>query len=155
MTFENLDQILEFAIGKEKEARQFYQNAAAEESMTGVKEMLLEFADEERKHVQMLTELQKKGAVEGAQSYRFRWIPDMKRSDYVHDLEYKSGMAYHEILMVAIKNEEKALKLYNQLLDQTDSGPAQKLFKILCQEEAKHKLKFETMYDDYMAEMGD
>ena len=24
-----------------------------------------------------------------------------------------------------------------------------------CQEEAKHKLALETMYDDYMAEMGD
>jgi hypothetical protein len=26
---------------------------------------------------------------------------------------------------------------------------------VLCQEEAKHKLALETMYDDYMAAMGD
>jgi hypothetical protein len=26
---------------------------------------------------------------------------------------------------------------------------------VLCQEEAKHKLALETLYDDYMAKMGD
>jgi rubrerythrin len=54
-----------------------------------------------------------------------------------------------------MKREEKALKLYNQFLDQADSDEAKKLFKVLCQEEAKHKLALETIYDDYMAEMGD
>ncbi|MBP1738402.1 MAG: hypothetical protein H6Q48_695, partial [Deltaproteobacteria bacterium] len=28
-------------------------------------------------------------------------------------------------------------------------------FKMLSQEEATHKLKLETIYDDYMAKMGD
>jgi rubrerythrin len=30
-----------------------------------------------------------------------------------------------------------------------------KLFKILAQEEAKHKRALETLYDDYMADQGD
>ena len=29
------------------------------------------------------------------------------------------------------------------------------MFKVLCQEGAKHKLSIETMYDDDMAQMGD
>jgi len=155
MQFENLEEIFDFAIEKEKSAREFYQNAAKEESMSGIKEMLLEFADEERKHMQMLTEMKNKGAVKGISSYKFKWIPDMKRSNYLHDLEFRPGMPYNELLMMAIKNEEKALQLYNELLAQADAQPAHELFKVLCQEEAKHKLKFETMYDDYMAEMGD
>ncbi|MGB5987652.1 MAG: ferritin family protein [Desulfobacterales bacterium] len=155
MQFENLEQILNFAIEKEQSAREFYEDAAREESMSGVKEMLLEFADEERKHAQMLSELKNKGAVKGISSYKFKWIPDMKRSNYLHDLEFTPGMPYNELLMMAIKNEEKALKLYNELLAQADTQPTHDLFKVLCQEEAKHKLKFETMYDDYMAEMGD
>ena len=64
-------------------------------------------------------------------------------------------MAYNEILMLAMKREEKALKLYNDFLAQADSDESKTLFKILCQEEAKHKLALETMYDDYMAKMGD
>ncbi len=64
-------------------------------------------------------------------------------------------MAYNELLMLAMKQEEKALKLYNELLENNESDEAKKLFQMLCQEEAKHKLKLETMYDDYMAKMGD
>jgi rubrerythrin len=70
-------------------------------------------------------------------------------------MEYHKGMAYNEILMLAMKREEKSLKLYNDFLDQAETQESQKLFKILCQEEAKHKLALETMYDDYMAKMGD
>ncbi|MBW2178156.1 MAG: rubrerythrin, partial [Deltaproteobacteria bacterium] len=29
------------------------------------------------------------------------------------------------------------------------------VFKMLCQEEAKHKQILETIYDDFMAEQGD
>ena len=64
-------------------------------------------------------------------------------------------MPYNEILLLAMKREEKALKLYNEFLEQAQTKESQKLFKVLCQEEAKHKLALETMYDDYMAEMGD
>jgi rubrerythrin len=64
-------------------------------------------------------------------------------------------MAYNEILMLAMKREEKALQLYNDFLEQAETEDGKKLFKILCQEEAKHKLALETMYDDYMAQMGD
>ena len=64
-------------------------------------------------------------------------------------------MAYNEILMLAMKREEKALKLYNDFQAQADTEAGTNMFKILCQEEAKHKLALETMYDDYMAQLGD
>ncbi|RLB96148.1 MAG: hypothetical protein DRH50_02125 [Deltaproteobacteria bacterium] len=51
--------------------------------------------------------------------------------------------------------EEKSLQLYNELADETDRDELRKLFKMLCQEEAGHKLKLETIYDDYMARHGD
>ena len=89
------------------------------------------------------------------QDYQFKWITDIKRSNYVVELEYRRGMGYNEILMLAMKREEKALQLYNDFLDKADSEESRTLFKMLCQEEAKHKLALETMYDDYMAEMGD
>ena len=57
--------------------------------------------------------------------------------------------------MQAMKREEKALSLYNQFQEQADTEAGKDLFKVLCQEEAKHKLALETMYDDYMAQMGD
>jgi rubrerythrin len=89
------------------------------------------------------------------QEYKLKWITDIKRSDYLVDLDYEKGMPYNEILLLAMKREEKALKLYNEFLDQAETKESQKLFKVLCQEEAKHKLALETIYDDYMAKMGD
>ena len=89
------------------------------------------------------------------EEYQLKWITDIKRSDYLVDLDYEQGMPYNEILLLAMKREEKALKLYNDFLEQADTDEGKKLFKILCQEEAKHKLALETIYDDYMAKMGD
>jgi len=155
MDFQNLEALISFAIEKEKEAAEFYESNSESESMSGKKEMLKEFAAEERKHQRMLEDYLQTGVAENLDGYRFEWIADIKRSDYVDAMEYRPGMAYNELLMLAMKREEAALKLYNQLLDKADNEDAKTLFKMLCQEEAKHKLALETMYDDYMAAMGD
>jgi len=155
MEFENLDAILDFAIEKEIEAAEFYTTISKEEAFTGAGQMFEEFAQEERKHQMMLEEFKTQGVTASVQDYNFKWITDIKRSNYVVDLVYSPGMGYNEILMLAMKREEKALKLYNDFLAQAGSDESKTLFKMLCQEEAKHKLALETMYDDYMAEMGD
>jgi rubrerythrin len=155
MSFTDLNEIIDFAIEREKEAAEFYESLAKEESMSGTREMLKEFAEVEKAHQSMLENLKSGKVDENLANYKLKWIPDMKRSDYVVDMEYQKGMAYNEILMIAMKREESALKLYNELLKKAESDEMKKVFKILCQEEAKHKLSLETLYDDYMAEMGD
>jgi rubrerythrin len=155
MEFKTLDDILEFAISKEVEAQQFYLSLCEEETMSGNRQTFQDFAREEKKHVDLLQSLKTGGVVEGVDDYQFKWIKDIKRSNLVLDIEYKKGMNYRDILMLAIKREEKALALYNEMQDRADTDDSKKVFKILCQEEAKHKLALESMYDDYMAEMGD
>ena len=155
MKFDNLSEIIDFAIEKEKEAADFYRSISEQEAFSGTKEMFADFAAEEKKHENLLVDFKQKGITDRMNEYQLKWITDIKRSDYSVDLDYTPGMAYNEILMLAMKREEKALKLYNDFLDQADTDDSKRLFKILCQEEAKHKLALETMYDDYMAEMGD
>lgn len=155
MQFENLEAIIDFAIEGEREAVAFYQSLSEQESFSGSKQMFVEYAEEEKKHEKLLLDLKAGGLSKSTENYKFEWITDIKRSDYVVDLEYQPGMPYNEILMLAMKREEKALKLYNEFLAQADTDEGKKIFKILCQEEAKHKLALETMYDDYMAQMGD
>jgi rubrerythrin len=87
--------------------------------------------------------------------YDFKWIPDMKRSDFLVDIPYEKGMSYADILRLAMKREEKSLALYNELSQHINDKELKQIFKVLRQEEAKHKLALETLYDDYMAEMGD
>jgi rubrerythrin len=71
------------------------------------------------------------------------------------DLTYRKGMPYADILRLAMKREEKSLKLYNDLAGRSQEKDLVQVFKMLSQEEAKHKLKLETLYDDYVAKMGD
>jgi rubrerythrin len=155
MDFNHLDEIIDFAIAKEVEAEEFYKSVAQQESFAGKKEMFLEFAAEEKKHQTLLGDLKSGKVGKSLDDYKFKWITDIKRSNYVHDVAYRPGMAYQEILLLACKREEKALALYNELQVKAEMEDARKVFKVLCQEEARHKLVLETLYDDYMAEMGD
>ena len=155
MGFDNLKEIIDFAIEKEKEAAAFYESCAEMESMSGIRQMLLEFAAEEKKHQAMLENLAAGNVIQGLADYKFKWITDIHRSDYSVALEYRPGMPYNEVLLLASQREEKALALYNRLLDNAQEDESRDLFKVLCQEEARHKLFLETQYDDYMARMGD
>jgi rubrerythrin len=155
MEFNNLAEIIDFAIEKEKEAAEFYLSISKQEQFSGKKEMLMEFSAQERNHQKLLEALKVGKAGKELEGYKFKWIKDIKRSDYVVDIKYRSGMPYNELLMLAMKREEKALKLYNEMLAKAESAEQKKVFKMLCQEEARHKLSLETIYDDYMAEMGD
>ena len=153
MSFDSFEDIINFAIEREKEAAAFYEDAGRQEPYAGAKEIFTDFAKEEKKHRAMLENFLS-GEREVAK-YEFKWIPDMKRSNYMVDLQYESGMPYTDILRLAMKREEKALQLYNELAEKTDAQSLIKVFQILAQEEAKHKLKLETLYDDHMAKLGD
>ena len=153
MSFESFEDLIQFAIEKEREAAVFYADLAGQTSFAGVKKALEEMAEEEKKHEDMLKNLESNKAL--LEEYEFKWIPDMKRSDYMIDLKYEDGMSYADILRLAMKREEQALKMYNELQKKTDNADHIKLLKVLCQEEAKHQLFLEGLYDDHMAEQGD
>lgn len=153
MNFNSVDEIIEYALEKEKEAVAFYTEISQNESLQGVKKTFEDFANEEKKHVRMLENLG--SDKQKIAAYEFKWIPDMKRSNYMVDVTYEPGMHYTEILRLAMKREEKSLMLYNELAAKADEAEFVNLFKILSQEEAKHKNVLETIYDDFMAEQGD
>jgi rubrerythrin len=153
MNFESVEEILEFAIEKEEEAAAFYSDVARQESFAGAQQTFEGFAAEERKHADLLRNFE--NDQEKIAEYKLKWVPDMKRSDYMVDMTYEKGMHYADILRLAMKREEKALALYNELQGKTDKDEYVHLFKILAQEEARHKQFLETLYDDYMAEQGD
>jgi rubrerythrin len=150
MNFGSIDEILTFAIDKENEAVAFYRDQAAKATKASLKEIFESFAKEEEKHAALLSDIS--GNKEKIESYEFKKIPDLKISDYMVEKDYEQGMPMPEILKVAMKREEKAVKLYQTLADQTDNADAKKLFLMLVQEESKHKLGLESMYDDYLAE---
>jgi len=156
MEFQNYQAIIDFAVEKEIEAASFYEQAAANESREETRQMFLDFAKEEQKHRYLLQNLDCTGECAlVTQNYKFKWIGDLKRSDMMVEIAWHNGMSYRDVLLLAMKREEKALKLYNELYRQSETEIARNIFKILCQEEAQHKLGLEKLFDEFMAEMGD
>ena len=153
MSFTSFEEIVDFARDKEKEAVDFYSGLAKNAIFSGARETLEGFAREEQKHYDLLDNLGKEK--KDLAQYEFEWIPDLKRSDYLVDTDDPKDMDYTDLLRLAMKREEKSLALYNELLLKAENEELKNIFKMLCQEEAKHKLALETLYDDYMAEQGD
>ena len=153
MNFDTFEDIINYAIEKEEEAVAFYEEAGSLEPYAWAKETFKEFAEEERKHKTLL-----EGFLKGEKvvaDYKFEWVTDIKRSDYLVDMTYEKGMSYADVLRLAMKREEKALAFYNELEKKPGGEELMLVFKMLAQEEAKHKLALEKLYDDYMAEQGD
>lgn len=153
MNFDSFEAILKFAIEREREAIDFYEGLADRKGSAGTRETFLAFAREEKKHETLLQDFLKGDKAVG--DYDFRWVPDLKRSDYTVDMAYEEGMGYADLLRLAMKREEASLKLYNELAGKVSQEDLLRLFQMLSQEEAKHKLALESLYDDYMAKQGD
>ena len=149
MNFKSVDEILQFAIDREKDAVDFYASFAQEAPSEALKQTFMDFSKEEQKHVTLLSDIS--GNKEMIDSYELTTIPDLKISNYMVETEYEKGMPMPEVLKLAMKREEKSVKLYQVLGEKTDNADAKKLFQILVQEESKHKLGLESMYDDYLA----
>ena len=138
------EEILDFAISKEEESIQFYTDLAKTSDKAYMKELFEQFAGEEKGHKKKL-----EGVKEGrllipdADS-----IMDLRISDYLVDIEPYPEMTYQEALIVAMKREKAAFKLYTFLADIADTSELSDLFKGLAQEEAKHKLRIEIEYDE-------
>ena len=137
-------EILKFAIDKEIKSFNFYTNARKMAKYSGAKDMFSELSKEEVGHRKMLEKLDMKKITQA----KIEKVPDLKISDYIVDAEFKPDMPYAEILRMAIKMEERALKLYNNMNKSNKDENLKKLFSLLANEEAKHKLRLEKIYDE-------
>ncbi len=142
--FNNIDEILDFAISNEQQAAEFYDKLASDAKDNKMKETFAAFANEEKAHKFRLTKIKQDGKCEVEE----KDILDLKISDYLISVAPSSNMSYQEALILAMKREKVAFKLYMKLSDITPNEDLKRVFKDLAVEEAKHKLKFELEYDD-------
>ena len=140
----SVDDILDFAIEREEEAAKFYQETAEQASSDWMKKIFLQYAKEELGHRAKLQNV-KKGKKALSASGK---IGDMKMADYLVAVEATGDMSYQQILVLAMKREKAAFKLYSDLAERVDDVPVRDLFQGLAEEEAKHKLRFELEYDE-------
>jgi rubrerythrin len=141
---QSFEEVIREAIRKETDAASFYR-MAGERVKSGISKIFEEMAAEEEKHRKLLEDLD----WEKVRRYELKGIPDLKISEYLEDVPYDDSMSYQDAIRMAIKNEEKSRNLYLASAQHFAENPdVEKLFKMLAQEEAKHKLRLEQIYDD-------
>jgi len=143
--FSSMDEILDFAIEREIEANKFYMELAERMGRPEMRKVFEDFAKEELGHKAKL-EAVKQGAfiISSGQ----KEVPSLGIADYVVDVPPKPDMSYADSLVVAMKKEKAAYRLYLDLAAVAETEELTNLFLSLANEEAKHKLRFEIEYDD-------
>jgi len=145
MDLKPYEEIIKFAIDKEIGAFDFYTKASQVAKYSGAKDLFVDFAVEEDKHRKLLEGI----TVEKIAQLKIdKDVPNLKISDYLVDVEFKPDLPYADILRMAMKMEERSLKLYTDLRDTAKDKEMNKLFEFLVQQEAKHKYALEIKYDE-------
>jgi rubrerythrin len=143
MNFESVNDILDFAISKEEQSAQFYNALAAQAKQESMAAVFREFAAEEITHKEKLLGVKEGRTLEPAHDK----VADLKIAEYVVDVEPSPDMSYQDALILAMKMEKAAFRLYNDLATRTENQALRETLLALAQEEAKHKLRFELEYD--------
>ena len=144
MSLKTASEIIAFAIENEQKASDFYTDLAARSELSNIKEVFLGFAKEEMGHKAKLEAVQTGKKVLPSD----KAIADLKVGDYLVDINLDATLGYQEALIVAMKAEKAAFRLYTDLAGATDDAGLKEILLGLAQEEAKHKLRFEIEYDE-------
>ncbi len=142
----SVDEVLDFAIGQEEEAAKFYTDLAEKAAQEWMKGVFRQFAKEELGHKQKLLEVKNGKLLVPSQQK----VVDLKMSDYLVAVEPTPDMDYQQALVVAMQKEKAAFRMYSDLAESVGDENVKNIFLALAQEEAKHKLRFEVEYDQYV-----
>jgi rubrerythrin len=145
--FKSVDDILDFAIKEEQKASDLYASLASRSRNRMIQAVFVQFSKEEQGHKKKLEAIKRKGYVVVSREK----VMDMKIGDYLVEVnKSREDLTYQESLIIAMKEEKAAFRLYLDLANRTEDARLKKTFLMLAQEEAKHKLRFEIEYDDYI-----
>jgi rubrerythrin len=142
----SVDEVLDFAIKNEEEAAEFYTHLAGRMERPWMSEIFKSFALEEEGHKRKLLDV-KAGKRLLASAAK---VLDLKLGDYLVEGKPTKDLDYQQALILAMHKEKRAFKMYIDLAGATDDAGLKDLFLGLAQEEAKHKLRFEIEYDEYV-----
>lgn len=140
----DVKEIVKQATQQEEMAYKFYTDALKYVKDAAAKVWLKELASEELKHKEMLQKLD----VSKVKQFTPAKIHDLHITEYLVDKDVHEIKDFQDVLIVAMKKEQKSYNFYVGMAKSADSPDMQKICKVLAQEELKHKHKLELYYDD-------
>ncbi|NIQ39871.1 MAG: hypothetical protein GTN81_14975 [Proteobacteria bacterium] len=141
---QEIQNIVDFAIEKEKEAASFYTDLAKKVKLKALAKELRKIAAMEEAHRERLEHLDVARAVEAVP----KRVADLHIAEYVVENKPSPGMSWQDIINIAMHRELAAIDLYSDLEKLVSDPVAKRLFQRLAEEERGHKLFFEKIWDD-------
>ena len=129
--FTNINEILDFAIGEEQAAVDFYLQLAAQSKNQQTKTIFHEYAEEEMRHKANLLSIKESGIFKLTDEK----VKDLKISEYLLDVKPYANMSYQDALILAMKKEKAAFRMYSKLAEKAEDSVVKGLFLNLAQEE--------------------
>lgn len=145
-SFASIEEIIDFAISREREARRTYLAFAQSTDRKGFRQLLLTMADMEGEHEKKLLELQRRGPQPGL--FRPPSGPDLRLSGQLQQVPFSPDMEYGDFLVLVMKKEAEAEALYKRLAGMAASAEVRGLFELLAREEATHRAWAQERYDE-------
>lgn len=142
--FESTEDILQFAIDREIDAQNFYNEWSEKVKNPAIGEMLKGLALQEKGHEEHLKRVKKSGELKPSEKH----IVDLKIADYLVEVKPSEDMDYQQALTVAMEREQSSVNLYKTLAKLAPNEEIQNLFLNLVEEEVQHKARLEDEYDE-------
>ncbi len=144
--FHSVDDVIDFAIGQELKAAEFYRKFAEIAEQPGVKKMCQEMAVEEEGHKRILEDLKAGLPMAPVDDS----VADLQITDYLRSFHLDPDADHQQLLTAAMKSEARAEKLYRDLADRCSTPEIKAVLLRLAEEEGSHKDSFEREYDDHI-----
>jgi rubrerythrin len=141
--FDNLGEILQFAISLEQMSYEFYLNLSKRAVSEAMKKVLVDFAEEEKGHRQRLERIA--GVAEDIPVDKLN--PE-ELSRYIAAVPIPENMTYEQAIKIAMNKEHAAMMLYQILAKMTEEKTLRDVLELLATEEAHHKRRFEKEYHE-------
>jgi len=137
-------EILEFAISREIQAREFFLELARRVTRPSFQKFFEELADEESEHKEKLElEIMKLGKTVSDETE----YTGANKEFIISDTRMLDNMDYKDILLLGMDKEEASFRTYVNLLSSVREQSSRELLLALAEEEVRHKLRFQTEYD--------
>ena len=140
--FRSVEEILDYAIGREAEAHELFVKLAAMVESPETCRIFEKLAGEELEHKAKL-----KAVKAGELDLEPDEVSSLGVADSVEETEPHAKMDYRELLVLGMKKEDLSYRLYTELAAKAQQEELKEMFLKLAREEAEHKLRFEIEYD--------
>jgi rubrerythrin len=140
--FDTVDEVLDFAIGREIDAQSFYMRLSKMVKDPELAKTLISLAAEELDHETKLQAVRLGKAALSDQE-----VGSLDIVDYTKDVSPGPDMSYTDLLVIGMKKEETSRRLYINLALIAKQHNLRDTFLLLAKEETQHKMRFELEYD--------